>query len=129
MRFGPSFKRTPKKVMRLHKAQQGPRMFEADEIRRMLDAAGPAMRAMILLGINCAFGPTDCARLPRQAVDLDAGVVDYPRPKTGINRRCFLWPETIAALKEVLAQRPAPKDPAAAGLVFLTRFGSGWCRD
>src|SRR5262249_29677142 len=32
LRFGPSFKRTSKKVLRLHKAKQGPRLFAAEEI-------------------------------------------------------------------------------------------------
>jgi hypothetical protein len=49
------------------------------------------------------------ARLPLSAVDLDAGVIDFPRPKTGIPRRCPLWPETAAAIRELLAKRPAPR--------------------
>jgi integrase len=37
-----------------------------------------------------------------------------------------LWPETVAALREALADRPAPKNPAQAGLVFLTHRGDSW---
>jgi integrase len=101
-------------------------MFEAGEIRRMLDAARPPLKAMILLGINCGFGNADCATLPLTALDLAGGWVNYPRPKTGIARRCPLWTETIAALKEWLAVRPEPADPADAGLVFVTRRGGRW---
>jgi integrase len=84
---------------------------------------------MILLGINCGFGNADCGRLPLSAVDLERGLIDFPRPKTGIPRRCPLWPETIEALREVLACRPQAQDRKDAGLVFLTQFGRAWHRD
>src|SRR5205823_1479729 len=101
-------------------------MFEPNEIRAMLAKASVPLRAMILLGINCAFGNADCATLPLSALDLDGGWINFPRPKTGINRRCPLWPETIAALREALAQRPTPKHEADAGLVFITSHGGPW---
>ena len=44
------------------------------------------------------FGPSDIARLPQSAIDFKAGWIDYARLKTGIPRRCPLWPETIAAV-------------------------------
>jgi integrase len=127
--FGPGFARPTKKAQRLHRAEQGPKLFTADEVRRLTGAAKGPVRAMILLGINCGFGNADCANLPLAAVDLDNAVIDYPRPKTGIARRCVLWPETVAALREVLARRPEPKAPAGSGLVFLTRYGAGWARE
>jgi hypothetical protein len=83
------------------------------------------MRAMILLGVNAGFGNADCRRLPLSAVNLDAGIVDFARPKTGIPRRCALWPETVAAIRAALAKRPAPKAEADAGLVFVTKYGGG----
>src|SRR5262249_543901 len=85
-RFGPGFARPTKKVARLHRAKQGAKLFTALEIRRLLDAAGVQLRAMILLGINAGFGNTDCAQLPLSALDLQAGVIDFPRPKTGVPR-------------------------------------------
>jgi integrase len=129
VRFGPAFKGPSRKTMRLHRAQHGPRLLTADEIRRMTGAAGTPLRAMILLGINCGFGNADVGRLPVAALDLDGAWADYPRPKTGMPRRCPLWPETVQAIRAALAARPAPADPADAGLVFLTRFGSPWVRD
>jgi integrase len=136
---GRSFDRPSKKTLRLARAKKGSRMFEAHEIRAMIDGAlivgkhGPKLvrasqplRTMILLGINCAFGNTDVATLPETALDLDSGWVTFPRPKTGVNRRCPLWPETVANLREVLASRPRAKDPADSGLVFLTTFGGRW---
>jgi integrase len=127
--YGASFKRPSKKTLRLDRAGKGAKLFTAEEVRRLLAAAGPQLKAMLLLGINCGFGNADCGALPRRAVDLDAGMIDFPRPKTGIPRRCPLWPETAQALREALAGRPEPKDPADADLVFLTKYGKPWAKD
>jgi hypothetical protein len=62
-------------------------MFEAEEVRRMLNAAGQPLKAMILLGVNCGFGNSHCGTLPRSALDLAGGWVSYARPKTGVPRR------------------------------------------
>src|SRR5262249_32579340 len=93
-RFGSEFTKPDKAVLRRHGAQAGERMLEAAGLRKVIEAADMPLRAMILLGINCGFGNHDCATLPRSALDLDAGFIDFPRPKTGISRRCPLWPET-----------------------------------
>jgi integrase len=129
MRFGPVFKRTSKKTLRLHRANQGLKLFTREEIHKLLGAAGTAMKAMILLGVNCGFGNTDCGTLPLVAVDLEAGIIDHPRPKTGIPRRCVLWRETVQAIRDVLAHRPEPKRVEDAGLVFLTKYGWGWSKE
>jgi integrase len=129
VRFGPGFKRPTKKTFRLHRAQQGPKLFTGEVIHRLLGAAGAPMRAMILLGVNAGFGNGDCANLPLSALDLDGGWVNYPRPKTGIDRRCPLWPETVQALREVLAKRREPKSDEHAGLVFITKYGLSWGKD
>jgi integrase len=127
IRFGPGFARPSKKAQRLHRAEQGPKLFTSSEVRRLIDAAvSPSMRAMILLGINAGFGNADCGALPLSTVDLEAGFIDFPHPKTGLARRCLLWPETVTALREALAKRPIPKNEENAPLVFLTRFGGGW---
>jgi integrase len=114
MRFGPEFKAPSKKTLRLHRAKQGAKLFTHEEVRKLLDAAGTPMKAMLLLGINCAFGNQDCGTLPLSALDLEVGWVNYARPKTGIDRRCPLWPETVKALREALAKRKEPKDKALA---------------
>jgi hypothetical protein len=82
MRFGPAFKRTSKKTLRLHRAKQGLKLFTAEEIRRLLNAAGVQVRAMILLGIYCGYGNSDYGNLPLPALNLEAGVIEFPRPKT-----------------------------------------------
>jgi integrase len=66
--------------------------------------------------------------LPLAAVNLETGWVTYPRPKTGVGRRFPLWPETVAALRAVLSERPEPKLEEHAGLVFVIKGGGSWHR-
>jgi integrase len=128
VRFGPGFDRPSAKVLRLHRAAQGEKLFTADEVRRMVAGAGVQLRAMLLVGINGGFGVADCGRLPLSALDLDAGWINFPRPKTGVGRRVPLWPETVAAIREHLAGRPTPKAENAE-LVFVTQQGRCWHKD
>src|SRR5262249_3206944 len=106
MRFGPDFRRPSKMALRLERAKAGPKLFTAKEVKQLLGAAGVQVKAMILLGINCGFGNSDCANLPIKAVNLKTGWVDFPRPKTGMPQRCPLWPQTVTALKKAMAKRP-----------------------
>jgi integrase len=129
VRYGPGFKRPSMKTMRLHRAKQGIKLFTADEVRQLLDDAGTPMKALLLLGINCGFGNSDVANLPLSALDLERGWIDFPRPKTGIARRCPLWLETIGAIREAMAKRPAPKKPEHAALVFITKYGQPWGKE
>jgi integrase len=126
MRFGPTFKRPSKKTMRKERSKKGARMFTVDELQAILAAATPSLRAMVLLGINAGFGNADCATLPLSAVDLSAGWLAYPRPKTGVTRRCRLWPETVAAIEHYLTRRPEPKRAEDSGLLFITKYGWSW---
>lgn len=103
-------------------------MFEADELRSILNAATGPLKAMVLLGINCGFGQSDCSSLPLTALDLDGGWLTFPRPKTAVMRRCPLWPETITALCECVATRRQHKDDADAGRLFLTMRGVAYVR-
>ena len=128
VRFGPAFKVPRRQVIEAARRKNGERMFEPHELHKILAAASPPVRAMTLLGVNCAFGNTDVSELPQSALDLEAGWADYPRPKTGVSRRCPLWPETIEAVCVAIDRRPDPKDPADAGLVFLTARGTRWVR-
>ncbi len=128
VRYGPAFKKPSARVLRQERNGKGIRMFEAAELRRIIAAAGVPLKAMILLGINCGFGNHDVGSLPLAAVDLKTGWLNFPRPKTAIARRCSLWPETIAAIEAAIAERPAPNDPAHAGLLFVTRFGGPWAK-
>ena len=126
VRFGPSFVKPSRKVLRIERAKNGMRMLEAAELRQVIEAAPVPLKAMILLGLNCGYGNTDVSSLTRHAVDLQSRWIDFPRPKTGIPRRCPLWPETAAAIHEALASRPTPRKKEYKDLVFVTTRGNPW---
>jgi len=128
MHYGQHFDRPSAKTLRRYRNEGGEKLFTKDEVERILAKCDAPLRAMILLGLNCGFGNTDVASLPQSAVDLEGGWVDFPRPKTEINRRVPLWPETINALKAAIAKRPEPADKADDDLCFLTRQGRPWVR-
>ena len=132
VKFGTSFAKPSaslkRKMRQAAELENGKRLFEPAEVRLLIDKAEMPLRAMILLGINGGLGNTDCARLPVKAVDLDRAVIEFDRPKTGVERTTPLWPETVSALREALAERPRPADSEAEKLVFLTIFGQPWVR-
>lgn len=76
--------------------------------------------------MNCGLGPTDLARLHTAALDLKRGWLDCPRSKTAADRRAKHWPETVAALRVAIAERPDPKNPEDSALLFVTRLGNPW---
>jgi integrase len=140
-RYGQEFKPPSRSVLRRHKAKAGPKMFEAAELRAMIDGKviegeggsetvkpDTMLRAMILLGVNCGFGNDDVAGLSFTGLDLEGGWLDYPRARTGIQRRCPLWPETVEAIRAAQAVRPKPAGVEDCGLVFLTYRGTRWVR-
>jgi len=61
--YGQSFEKAAARTQRKARNQAGLRLFEADELRRIIDAADPWLRAMTLLGINGGLGNTDIANL------------------------------------------------------------------
>jgi integrase len=121
--YGTEFVVPDKVELRKHKQNSDKKLLTAVEIRTLLDATPPSMRAMILLGINGGLGNTDVATLEFSNLDLDGAWLDYPRRKTAIPRRVPLWPETVEALQAVIAERPTPADKADKATVFLTPQG------
>ena len=134
MRFGPEFKKPSASVLRRHRASNAPRLFEAAEIRRLLDAlegkemetgrkdektgkpekvtlpANPTLRAMVLLGVNCGFGNADCSSLPLPAVDLKNGWIrlsHVQRPALTAAARCGRKPWTQSRPR--LPNGPSPR--------------------
>jgi hypothetical protein len=57
--YGQSFRRPSRKTLRLARAANGKRMFEATELRTILGAAKEPLRTMVLLAANCGYGQTD----------------------------------------------------------------------
>ena len=128
--FGTGFSVPTSKVIRrarqLKVQSVGASMFQPAEIQSMLQVASVPLRAMILLGVNCGFGNSDCARLPQSVVKGEW--LEYPREKTAVERMAWLWPETREAVTEATRTRPDGKDDTTAGLVFLTRQRRPWVR-
>jgi integrase len=131
VRFGTAFNIPSAKEIRKARRARGARMFEAAEIRAILEHAPDPVRAMILLGVNAGFGNNDCSELQESDIDFTDGreIIEFPRPKTGVLRRCPLWPETVAALKTAIATRIDAKDTDDAGCVFLTVRGRRLVRE
>jgi hypothetical protein len=126
VRYGQGFKKPSRKTMRQERARRPSRMFQAHELRQVIDAGGVPLRAMILLGVNCGFGNSDCMLLPMAALDLENGWLNYPRPKTGVTRECPLWSETVQAVRDSIASRPRPRNPEHGERVFITKHGNTW---
>ncbi len=136
--YGASFDKPSAKSIRRSRNEGGGKIFTREEALKILDylegkhvavpgeskkvaaKPDPVMHAMVLLGLNCGFGNTDCASLPQKAVDLEGGWIDFPRPKTEIPRRIPLWPETTAALEEAIKIRPRARNATDGRLCFLT---------
>jgi integrase len=128
VRFGQQFDKPPKRAVRMARSRRGERMFEPAEIKKLLSAASPQLKAMILLGLNCGMGNTDLATLPQKALNLRTAMLTFPRPKTGVARRAPLWAETVEALKAAAKLRPDAKQKVDSGLVFITKYGAPWVR-
>jgi integrase len=121
--FGPDFMKPNKRVMRADKKSKSKKLFSASVIQELIMAATSWLKPAILLGINCGFGPTDCALLPIDAVNLKTGWLNFPRPKTGIDRRVPLWTETVQAIRDYLKIRRRPRDEADSGMLFINQRG------
>jgi integrase len=142
--YGGAFNRPSAKNLREARNQAGVRLFERNDLLAMLDAldgkpvtvAGEqvlfpksvALKAMVLLGLNAGFGNNDVASLPRSSVNLETGWLIFPRPKTAINRKVPLWPETVTYLRQAMLERPAAVDEADADLCFITERGTRFVR-
>ena len=120
--YGTEFDVPTTRNIEKQRKQDPPPVFTAEEVRAAIEAARPNMRPMILLGINCGLGNSDILNLKTRHVK--DGWLDYPRPKTGEDRRSKLWPETLQALEDY--KRPKPNKGVDDDHVFLTEHGNVW---
>lgn len=127
--FGKAFARAPKKLILKHKAEGGSKVFTREEVKAILQGSDRQLKAIVLFALNTGYGNSDIAALPENAIDFDSGFVTFARVKTGVARRCPLWPQTIEAIREWLPRRPKPTEKRARGLAFLTTTGRPWVRD
>lgn len=83
------------------------------------------VEAAVLLGINCGYSNSDIGFLKFHHLKQAGEVrfIDFPRPKTSIERISPLWPETIEAIEAMLAERVKP-GKGFEDLVFLSTAGT-----
>jgi integrase len=116
-------------------ASNGKTVYTADQIAKLLKHADYQLRVMILLGLNCGFGPKDLEDLTWE--NIDENRITLPRNKTGVSQTFLLWPETKNALGNLrehrarLKERLAKRGPKRSdgGKVFVTRFWRPWNKD
>lgn len=116
-------------VARKKTAQRAPKEFTAAEIWSLYNAADVPMRAFILLGLNCGYGPLDIARLRIDQIDFENQWLGEPRGKTGVARGCWLWPETIKELRAAIAAKPFVTSPSLEPLFSLNKKRLPWAAE
>lgn len=128
--YGSGFRPPSKKTVRIARQQKvlehGTQMLEADEIRNIYCTLDSPWKAMLLLGVNCGFGNTDISLLPKSAISGEW--IAFPRGKTSVERKAWLWPETQQALQEAIESRPQPKSLELQNRVFVTKYGNEFVR-
>ncbi len=129
IRYGQGFQKPSAKDIRKLRAEKGTQMFDANLVFKLTKEATVPLKTMILLGINCGFGNGDCGNLTFGSIDLASGWIRFPRPKTGVERRSPLWPETIDSIKESIAVRVEPKSIKDGDRFFITAKGLGWAKE
>jgi integrase len=78
-------------------------LYTLDELNRLLKKAELQLKAMIMLALNCGFGPKDIRDLTWDHIDGER--VTLPRSKTGVCQTYLLWLETRALLEEIQQRR------------------------
>ncbi len=122
VRMGVSFTKPTKKALRKERQAKPAKIFTMAELQSIYHAAGPQMRCFMLLALNGALGPSDIGHM--ESRHIVSGWIDYPRPKSTVERRFPLWKETIESIEKT-RQRKQPDNP----LVFLTKYGQSWSKD
>ncbi len=110
-------------------------LYTSDEIHRLLENADSHLKAMIMLALNCGFGPKDLQDLTWD--DINGERITLPRSKTGVCQTYLLWPETQELLDEIRKERALliirmdrrRVHHSDYGHVFVTRFWKPWSKD
>lgn len=127
--YGPDFRKPSSLQMRRHKRSIGSKCYLPRQVHDILTESGVHLRAMIMLGLNCGYGPTDIALLELDTFTRaqETGFMEYARRKTEIARCAWMWPETRKAIEDSVAVRPEPNRDCE-NLLFIYRDGAGWDR-
>ncbi len=110
-------------------------LYTLNDLHKLRDNADLKLKAMIMLALNCGFGPKDLQDLTWD--DIEEERITLPRSKTGVCQTYLLWPETKELLDEIRQQRAMLIIRMAKrkvhhsdyGHVFVTRFWKPWSKD
>ena len=108
------------------------RILSGDELTRLLQHATPAWKAILLVAVNCGFGPADIGRLRWKHINMTTGHVNFPRLKTGQQREGYLWKQTRRALEacaKLKRHRKAIERDGKDAFVFLSEDGNPMYRE
>jgi integrase len=73
-------------------------IYTLNDLHKLLENADLKLKAMIMLALNCGFGPKDLHDLTWD--DIDDERVTLPRSKTGVCQTYLLWPESNELLED-----------------------------
>jgi len=127
--FGPRFRPPSSDALDRERETSGKsRFIDREDILAMLDEAKPAMKCMILLGINCGFYAQDSIHLTFDRLHLSHDIPhhDFPRVKNGRARVGVLWPETVAAIDSYIQGKRGGSD---SDRVILNQYGRPYSKD
>ena len=85
-----------------------PRPITRPDFRTLLGKADATMHAMLLMSLNCCMYAGEVAALDWTDINFQATALITRRPKTGVVRVAMLWPETVAALRQLPADDGPP---------------------
>ncbi|MBN4060287.1 hypothetical protein JYT11_00390 [Planctomycetaceae bacterium AH-315-I19] len=103
--YGPDFTKPSRKdcaAWRDDRRLERPPLIKPETFEALLEHATPWMRAVLLMSMNCGFGPSDLAIITPSHIRLSDGWLDASRSKTRVARVAELWPETIAAIHPIM---------------------------
>lgn len=123
--YGRGFAAPTKAMIRKARNAKPKRLFTPEQIHHLLADASPTLKAMILLSANTGMNNADMGNMKFRHVDSRTGWMDYPRHKTGIQRRAKLWPETIVAIKIYREVRQTPLEQFQ-DFIFITKARRKW---
>ncbi|MHC4299110.1 MAG: tyrosine-type recombinase/integrase [Planctomycetota bacterium] len=113
----------------------GKPLYKPEDLARLLKRADPQLKAMLILALNCGFGPKDIRDLTWEHIEGER--ITLRRSKTGVCQTYLLWPETRELLNDIKDKRAELIARMAKrkihhcddGNVFMTRFWRPWNKD
>jgi len=127
--FGPRFRSPSSDAIDRERETSGKtRFIDREALLALMMRAKPAMRCMIMLGVNCGFYAQDSIHLTFDRLHLEHEIPhhDFPRVKNGRRRVGVLWPETVDTLAEYIDRHRKNCD---SDRVILNQYGQPYGKD